>query len=655
MGAATSSIRSPPTGSQKPCLTHCDNCLGDGYKLNSAPPPGSQRTPQTQHITAVKAKIQEQGVCGTSTRGCYSLRRHQNSAYVGGGENDFEVDPAILPDDSETSEWGGAIQVAPYESFEVSFPNLERQHLPLPLREPIDVSFHEDSSKAFWYLSDDRMVKGSTTSSVPRAQIQGADGLLSPPPSQLGNWSFQYSDSTTFHQDHLSAGQDRSPQVPRLDNTPVRSQQPPPYIFASNRTASILDCSAQDSAAASSAPERSDAPFRTGSGIRVDSAQDIEQPLPLSPGTCSSCDEESSLGDPSWTVSEFDTIPFSDTSPSPSDILEKFAVQAVIDAYFRSHQNNSKGEGNANNSPPSSSGQRNDQQRNGKKRASEDSQTAEEATRGGPVTKKRRTAASQRQGQPRLACPFQKKDPERYPECGIGKGGFGTIGHMKQHLKRRHQRNPNYCPRCKRIFSSEHVKNDHIIEAFDRPCDESLLPLPEGLSPEMNNELSKRVEKGIEVDEQWYSVWDTIFPGLPRPATCTFDLIGDIAVQTLGLSTFLERDGPLIVASVLAENNIAMVPGPGVLGSDEARRQRILSEAFRQVVAAWRHRRPGRGEQQQVPTLVPTAAAIPTPTSILEDQYQEDDDTVAIWPQDNWDLTINNLTFYPQDLDGTIY
>lgn len=213
----------------------------------------------------------------------------------------------------------------------------------------------------------------------------------------------------------------------------------------------------------------------------------------------------------------------------------------------------------------------------------------------GPTTKSRRKQVCP--GEARLSCPFQKRDPERYPLCGIRLSGYLTIGHVKQHLRRSHKRNPNYCPRCKTTFATEAQKNDHIMQAFVVPCQENVSALPEGISPEMEDALTRRVEQGSNLHDQWFSVWDMIFPGIPRPASCTFDLSSETHIQVLGLASYLESDGPAIVQSTLERHGLVVFSAnPEHIESPPADvelfTRGVLSQAFRQLYESWQAQRP---------------------------------------------------------------
>lgn len=229
------------------------------------------------------------------------------------------------------------------------------------------------------------------------------------------------------------------------------------------------------------------------------------------------------------------------------------------------------------------------------KRKMDDRPSSEAGDQGGPVVKKRRKQVLE--GEIRLACHFQKRDPERNMACGIQKAGFTTIAQIKQHFSRVHMRNPNYCIRCKLTFTTETERDAHIMNMATNPCLESHAALPQGLSLDNMAELTKRADTGHTIGEQWFSMWDTIFPGVQRPASCTFDLSGETHVQLLGFAAYLEREGPGILQDTLREHNFTVLPGlehfeaPGAEDWDVFER-RVFSLALRQAYDRYQAQRP---------------------------------------------------------------
>lgn len=110
-----------------------------------------------------------------------------------------------------------------------------------------------------------------------------------------------------------------------------------------------------------------------------------------------------------------------------------------------------------------------------------------------------------------LACPFAKKDPIIHGRCHNYE--LREIKHVKQHLKRCHL--IFICPRCKEGFPSQGLVNDHLL----RGCKLRHLRDPDGMTPRQHETLNARTNHKVSLEEQWYFIWDVLFPGLPRPVT----------------------------------------------------------------------------------------------------------------------------------------
>lgn len=222
----------------------------------------------------------------------------------------------------------------------------------------------------------------------------------------------------------------------------------------------------------------------------------------------------------------------------------------------------------------------------GKRKLEDDQQQQDEPReQGGPTIKKARKQVNQ--GEVRLACHFQKRHPERYPGCGIKERGFRDITQIKQHLRRAHRQRP-YCPLCKAEFKTEDEKNEHIVQMITTPCQMIDAPLPDGLSEAVINGFRNRVDKKDDLNDQWFSLWDIFFPGVPRPLSSTFDLCGEIHVQALGLGSYLEVDGPRVVLSFLRSRNVSVGYDDQNLSPDvDGFIKRVLLEAFRQLFQDW--------------------------------------------------------------------
>jgi len=114
-------------------------------------------------------------------------------------------------------------------------------------------------------------------------------------------------------------------------------------------------------------------------------------------------------------------------------------------------------------------------------------------------------------GLPTLACPYYKLNPVRYRDCAkLDK--LWEVKHVKQHLLRRHRY--IHCARCATVFLNEAAHRRHLEEVacLFKPWD-----LRDHLiTPEQQKELGKR-SKGGSLCEQWFAIWDIVFPGCPKP------------------------------------------------------------------------------------------------------------------------------------------
>ncbi|KAI1206053.1 uncharacterized protein F4807DRAFT_464063 [Annulohypoxylon truncatum] len=117
-----------------------------------------------------------------------------------------------------------------------------------------------------------------------------------------------------------------------------------------------------------------------------------------------------------------------------------------------------------------------------------------------------------------LACPFAKNDPLKHQACFSKR--LSRIRDVKQHLARKHT--PEfYCSRCSAIFLDHDKLQAHIGNAAGLFCTPS--PLLEGISQHKRSQLSRKSNPRLTAEEQWFSMWDIIFPDHPRPDSAYID------------------------------------------------------------------------------------------------------------------------------------
>ncbi|XXG98600.1 hypothetical protein Hte_004925 [Hypoxylon texense] len=145
-----------------------------------------------------------------------------------------------------------------------------------------------------------------------------------------------------------------------------------------------------------------------------------------------------------------------------------------------------------------------------------------------------------------LACPYYKHDRFRYRKCLVL--DLKKISYVKQHLRRQHIQ-PHYCPVCGQIFNSHADQEVHIRS---RQCTQQDFEAPQGITQDQDRILSSRVDKRLSLEQQWFSVWDIIFPGVERPESPYIQ--GPIHEVLSSSRQFLRERGPGLIAEHLQAN-----------------------------------------------------------------------------------------------------
>ncbi|KAH8742968.1 hypothetical protein F5883DRAFT_665972, partial [Diaporthe sp. PMI_573] len=126
-----------------------------------------------------------------------------------------------------------------------------------------------------------------------------------------------------------------------------------------------------------------------------------------------------------------------------------------------------------------------------------------------------------------LACPFQKRDPIRHQRC------FGAllrrIKDVKQHVYRCHSNPEYYCATCYQIFDTPAKRDSHsrqrACQTVDHPSFEQFM----GINGDQRKKLSDKSIRTMSEEEQWYQIWDVLFPNGERPRSAyQGDLLKDL-------------------------------------------------------------------------------------------------------------------------------
>ncbi|OTA61251.1 hypothetical protein K449DRAFT_395933 [Hypoxylon sp. EC38] len=144
-----------------------------------------------------------------------------------------------------------------------------------------------------------------------------------------------------------------------------------------------------------------------------------------------------------------------------------------------------------------------------------------------------------------FACPWYKKDPWKYRDCG--KYELRRIKDVKQHANRKHMKPDIYCPVCFQLFKKASERDEHIQK---KSCDSKPNPEFDGLTEQQRKELNQKANRGKNEAEQWYYMWDTIFPNAVRPPS---PYLGDDRGELLSvLRNFWEKRGAKIISGIQA-------------------------------------------------------------------------------------------------------
>ncbi|KAF7551905.1 hypothetical protein G7Z17_g4683 [Cylindrodendrum hubeiense] len=121
---------------------------------------------------------------------------------------------------------------------------------------------------------------------------------------------------------------------------------------------------------------------------------------------------------------------------------------------------------------------------------------------------------------PRVACPFYKHDRKAHPKCRNAE--LRTVADVRRHIMRAPaHRQPTHCPICKCIFEGRddaelrHRLHEHIRQQ-ENPCVERHVIVP-GVTEDQKKKLEDSRNRAGSLTENWYEVWEILFPTVPRP------------------------------------------------------------------------------------------------------------------------------------------
>ncbi|KAH7156715.1 hypothetical protein EDB81DRAFT_398572 [Dactylonectria macrodidyma] len=184
---------------------------------------------------------------------------------------------------------------------------------------------------------------------------------------------------------------------------------------------------------------------------------------------------------------------------------------------------------------------------------------------------------------PLFACPFCKKDGQKYQDCS--KYELRRVKDVKQHICRKHTKHEYYCSSCSKGFSAKEAKDEHELGCQEQPKTQ-----PDENSRWQRKELNVTNIRGYSPEEQWFSIWDTLFPGLQRPRSCY--LGNNLEEMMAQIRDLWDRKRSSIICDVLKDENKTM-DGPSLLNS-------AMQTVFNQFESEMATSNPGNKTQKQL-------------------------------------------------------
>ncbi|KAF4881971.1 hypothetical protein CGCF415_v010207 [Colletotrichum fructicola] len=144
-----------------------------------------------------------------------------------------------------------------------------------------------------------------------------------------------------------------------------------------------------------------------------------------------------------------------------------------------------------------------------KRRATENSGNGPDSGR------KRDKTSSALEDEERFACPYFKSDRVKHINCLHFQ--LKRVKDVKQHIFRKHD---FHCDTCYEVFPDCQRCEDHTGQ---RTC--RIVPVPpshvvlESISETQKHQLTSRTSTGRPESEQWFGMWDILFPTKERPSS----------------------------------------------------------------------------------------------------------------------------------------
>jgi hypothetical protein len=103
------------------------------------------------------------------------------------------------------------------------------------------------------------------------------------------------------------------------------------------------------------------------------------------------------------------------------------------------------------------------------------------------------------------------------------------------------------------VFENE---EDRDVHTRARSCEEHPVAHWEGVSEAQRRQLQKKVPAKMSEQEQWFTIWDIIFPGFPRPQSPYID--SELSEELSAFRDFATGQGPGVLLDHLRTAGYAL-------------------------------------------------------------------------------------------------
>jgi hypothetical protein len=153
-----------------------------------------------------------------------------------------------------------------------------------------------------------------------------------------------------------------------------------------------------------------------------------------------------------------------------------------------------------------------------------------------------------------LACPFWKREPQAHGKCFPR--GFNRISDVKSHLRRKHkQAASDYCQRCWVAFENKAYKASHLSDESGQRCKYDPAARPLGIDNAIDAALNKKSNPKYSTAEQWFVIWEIVFPDKPRPLSLYID--EGLSEDATQLIERIVNQWPSVLANDLGEAGVS--------------------------------------------------------------------------------------------------